>query len=270
VVPRPPAGARLRIAVIAGIVLAIWIGERRWRARGGEPGAVGDVAMWAVPFGLVGARLYHVLTSPQAYFGPGGDPVAVLRVWQGGLGIWGGIAAGALGAWIACRRRGLPVAMLADAVAPGIAVGQAVGRLGNWVNQELYGRPSDLPWALQIDPAHRLPGFEAASTYHPAFLYEALWNLGVAALVVWADRRFRLDGGRVFALYIAAYTAGRFWIEGLRIDPAFLVGGPRLNQWMSVAVFAGAVLYLVRRSPHCAGAQQQPRYTPGDSGYRTG
>lgn len=239
------------LCIIVGIVVAIWWGERRFVARGGQPGTVVDVAVFAVPLGLIGGRLYHVLTDWPKYFGDGANPVDVLKIWQGGLGIWGAIALGGVGAWIGCRRRGVPLPFFADAVAPGIVVAQAIGRLGNWFNQELYGRDTTLPWALEIyeRSPDSLTGVAISSTpdriVHPAFLYEILWNLGVAALVVWADRRFRLGHGRAFALYVAGYTAGRFWIELLRIDPATMVFGVRINVITSVLVFAGAVAYLL-------------------------
>jgi phosphatidylglycerol---prolipoprotein diacylglyceryl transferase len=238
------------------IIVAIWWGERRFVARGGQPGTVVDVAVWAVPFGLVGGRLYHVLTDWSTYFGEGKHPVDALRIWQGGLGIWGAIALGGVGAWIGCRRRGVPLPFLADAVAPGIAVAQAIGRLGNWFNQELFGRVTTLPWGLEIyervNPGTgKLDSLTGVATsgvpekiVHPTFLYELLWNLGVAALVVWADQRFRLGHGRAFAVYVAGYTAGRFWIELLRDDTATHVFGVRINAVMSVLVFAGAVVYL--------------------------
>lgn len=198
-----------------------------------------------MPFGLVGGRLYHVITSYELYFGEGKDWVNAFKIWEGGLGIWGAIALGALGAWIACRRRGIPLPAYADAVAPGIAFAQAIGRWGNWFNQELYGRATDLPWALKIDSAHRPADSLDAATYHPTFLYESLWCVGVALLVIWADRRFKLGHGRAFALYVAAYTVGRFWIEYLRVDDAHHVLGLRLNDWTSILVFAAAVVYMV-------------------------
>lgn len=240
------------LAILAGIGLAIWLGDRRWRARGGRSGEVADIAVWAVPFGIVGGRLYHVVSSPDAYFGPGGDPVRALFIWQGGLGIWGAIALGAVGAWIGARRAGLRFVPLADALAPGILLAQAVGRLGNWFNQELYGRPTDLPWGLRIDPEHRPAGLEDVATYHPTFLYELLWNLAGVALLLWADRRFRLGHGRVFLAYVVVYTAGRTWIELLRIDPAEQVLGVRLNVWTSLLVGLVAAVALVvsaRRRP---------------------
>lgn len=248
------------LCIIAGIIVAIWWGERRFVARGGASGTVIDVAVWAVPFGLIGGRLYHVATDYHRYFGEGRNPVDALKIWDGGLGIWGAIALGAVGAWIGCRRRGVPLPAYADAIAPGIVVAQAIGRIGNYFNQELYGGHTDLPWALEIykrvDPDNptvddplggvaidHIPLPE--SPVHPTFLYELLWNLAVAALVVWAYRRFRLGHGRAFALYVAGYTAGRFWIELMRTDEARLVFGVRINVWVSVLVFLGAVFYFV-------------------------
>jgi prolipoprotein diacylglyceryl transferase len=248
--PLPLRGYSLML--ILGIAAAVWLGGRRWAARGGEKTVVADIALWAVPFGVVGARLYHVITSGELYFGKGGDPVKALFIWDGGIGIWGAIAGGAVGAWIGCRRKGVALSAFADAVAPGIALGQAIGRWGNWFNQELYGRATTLPWALEIDPAHRPEATPNLATYHPAFLYESLWCLGVVALVLWADRRFRLDRGRAFALYAAAYTVGRFWIEYLRVDEAHHILGLRLNDWTALLVFAAAVAYLVAATRRAA------------------
>jgi prolipoprotein diacylglyceryl transferase len=265
------------LCIIAGIIVAVLWGERRFVARGGQQGTVTDVAVFAVPFGLVGGRLYHVMTDWQTYFGPGGDPLGALRIWEGGLGIWGAVALGGVGAWIGCRRHGVPLGFFADAVAPGIVVAQAIGRLGNWFNQELYGAPTTLPWGLEIydrvDPATGLPDalggvaldHTPVQVVHPTFLYELLWNLAVAGLVVWADRRFRLGHGRAFALYVAGYTAGRFWIEQMRTDHATRVFGDiRINVVVSVVVFAAAVLYiaLVRKPREVlegpAAAEQAP------------
>jgi prolipoprotein diacylglyceryl transferase len=233
------------LCILAGILVAIWVGNRRWIARGGAPGVVGDIAVWAVPFGIVGARLYHVATDWESYFGPGADPVVALKIWQGGLGVWGAIAMGALGGWIGAKRRGIPLPPLADALAPGIVLAQAIGRFGNWFNQELFGRPTDLPWGLEIDPEFRPDRYADVETFHPTFLYEALWCVAVALILVWADRRFRMGHGRVFALYVALYTLGRSYIETLRVDPAREVLGLRLNVWTSVVLFAGAVIYIV-------------------------
>ncbi|MFD7239923.1 prolipoprotein diacylglyceryl transferase [Streptomyces syringium] len=229
--------------IIIGVFAAVWLGNRRWIARGGRTGTVADIAVWAVPFGLVGGRLYHVITDYELYFGEGRDWVNAFKIWEGGLGIWGAVALGAVGAWIGCRRRGIPLPAWADALAPGLAVAQAIGRWGNWFNQELYGKPTDLPWALKIDAD---PGIgRIAGTYHPTFLYESLWCLGVAALVIWADRRFTLGHGRAFALYVAAYTAGRFWTEYLRVDDAHHLLGLRLNGWTSIVLFLAAIAYMI-------------------------
>ncbi|WEV28362.1 prolipoprotein diacylglyceryl transferase [Streptomyces sp. 71268] len=239
--------------IIIGVFVAVWYGGRRWVARGGQVGTVADIAVWAVPFGLVGGRLYHVITDYQLYFGEGEDWVDAFKIWQGGLGIWGAIALGALGAWIGCRRRGIPMPAYADALAPGIALAQAIGRWGNWFNQELFGKATDLPWALKID-ADSDTG-TLAGTYHPTFLYESLWCVGVALLVIWADRRFTLGHGRAFALYVAAYTVGRFWIEYLRVDDAHEVLGLRLNNWTSIVVFLAAVAYMVISARHSPGRE---------------
>ena len=246
------------LCIIAGIVVAVVWGERRLVARGGQPGTVTDVAVFAVPFGLVGGRLYHIATDYETYFGPGGHPIDALKIWQGGLGIWGAVALGGVGAWIGCRRRGVPLPFFADAVAPAIVVAQAIGRLGNYFNQELYGGPTTLPWGLEIY-ARVVPGTSIpdplggvardatpVAVVHPTFLYELIWNLLVAGLVVWADRRFRLGHGRAFAVYVAGYTLGRFFIEQMRSDPATRVFGDiRINTVVSAVVFLGAVAYLV-------------------------
>ncbi len=242
------------LSIILGIVAAIWIGERRWVARGGKPGEVSDLAVWAVPFGLVGGRLYHVITDYQLYFGEDTNPVTALYLWRGGLGVWGAIAMGALGVVIGARLKGIRLLPVLDAMAPGVLVAQALGRWGNWFNQELFGRPTDLPWALEIDAAHRPPGYFDVETFHPTFLYEFLWCLAAFAVVVWADRRFRLGHGRVVALYVMAYTLGRGWIEMLRIDDVQLqnVLGLRLNVWTSIILFVAAATYFVvvgRRHP---------------------
>ncbi|MER5554434.1 prolipoprotein diacylglyceryl transferase [Streptomyces sp. NPDC002793] len=227
--------------IIIGVFVAVWLGNKRWVARGGRAGTVADVAVWAVPFGLVGGRLYHVITDYQLYFSDGENWVDAFKIWEGGLGIWGAIALGAVGAWIACRRRGIPLPAWADALAPGIAIAQAIGRWGNWFNQELYGKQTDVPWALKISEGPN----RVAGTYHPTFLYESLWCVGVALLVIWADRRFKLGHGRAFALYVAAYCAGRGWIEYLRVDEAHHVLGLRLNVWTAIIVFVLAVAYIV-------------------------
>ena len=242
------------LAIILGIIVSIWLAERRWVARGGQSGEIADLAVWGIPFGLIGGRLYHVLTDNNLYFGEGRNPIEALYIWRGGLGIWGAIAMGALGIIIAARRKGIRLLPVLDAIAPTVLVAQAVGRWGNWFNQELFGKPTDLPWALEIDAEHRPPGYFLDDTFHPTFLYEFLWNLGAFGFVVWADRRFRLGYGRVAALYVMAYTLGRGWIEMLRIDNVELqnVGGLRFNVWTSIVLFVAAAIYFVvslRRHP---------------------
>jgi prolipoprotein diacylglyceryl transferase len=230
--------------IILGVVVAVIVGDRRWVARGGRSGTIADVATIVVPAGIVGARIYHVITSPHRYLH---EPIAALYVWQGGLGIPGGILGGSLAGWWLCRRRGLALGALGDAIAPGVALAQGIGRLGNWFNQELFGRPTDLPWGLRIAPRFRPEGYADVTTFHPTFLYELLWDVGVAVVVVLVDRRWKLGHGRVFALYLALYAVGRSWIEALRIDDATRFFGVRLNDWVMAVVFVGSVAYLVAR-----------------------
>jgi prolipoprotein diacylglyceryl transferase len=251
------------LCIIVGIIAAIALTERRLRARGGPAGAVTDIAVWAVPFGIIGARIYHVLTPPTPYFGAGGHPLDVFKIYNGGLGIWGAIAGGAIGAWIGCRQKRIPLSVFADAAAPGLVLAQAIGRFGNWFNNELYGRHTGLPWGLEIHTMDPVTGHAIGrqpGLYHPTFLYESLWCLGVFFLLLWADRRFQLGSGRLFALYVMAYVVGRAWIESLRIDAAthFFAGrlgflgsyfdnGIRLNDLTSLVVFIGALIFFRRR-----------------------
>jgi prolipoprotein diacylglyceryl transferase len=234
------------LGIIVGALVAIWIGEKRFTARGGRPGLIGDMAIWAVPFGIVGARLYHVATDPELYFGKGKHVIDTIEIWKGGLGIWGAIAGGAVGAYIACRRYGVTFSSVADALAPGLLVAQAIGRIGNYFNQELFGKPTTKPWGLKIDLAHRPEGYTQFATFQPTFLYELLWNLAAAGLIILIDRRVKLTGGRAFALYVMFYTAGRFWIEHLRIDFAHHIGPLRLNDWTALILFTLATIYFVR------------------------
>jgi prolipoprotein diacylglyceryl transferase len=252
--------------IIIGIVVALVLGQRRWEARGGaregawsdeDHGAVVyDIALWAVPFGLVGGRLYHVMTDWRTYFGEDGAGLAgAFRIWDGGLGIWGAVALGGVGAWIGCRRRGIPLPAFADAIAPGIILAQAIGRLGNYFNQELYGRPTTLPWGLEIyerrDASGALDTLNGVSTgqlmevVHPTFLYELLWNLLVFAALIYLDRRFKIGHGRLFAMYVAGYCVGRLWVELMRSDVATHIAGIRVNSFTSTFVFIGAVVYIM-------------------------
>jgi len=269
------------LCIVAGIVVGVLIAERRWRAKGGREDFILDVAVWAVPAGVVGARIYHVITSPQAYFGPDGDPVRALFLWEGGLGIWGAIAGGALGAWIACRRGGYRLPPLADAMAPGLLVAQALGRWGNWFNNELYGRETDLPWALTIHRWDAAAGRavtgadgtpQVLGTFHPTFLYESLWCLAAAAVIVVADRRWSLRHGQSFLLYVVLYTAGRSWFEALRIDDANTILGLRVNTWVSALVFLVTLVCLVRsRRRHRGGSGEvlERVASPASSGSTT-
>ncbi|PWI14463.1 prolipoprotein diacylglyceryl transferase [Streptomyces sp. Act143] len=235
------------LCILAGIFTAVWLTGRRWEARGGRREDIADIAIWAVPFGVLGGRLYHVITDPELYFAAGKQPLHALFIWDGGLGIPGAVALGAVGAWLGCRRRGIRLADFADAVAPGLVLAQAIGRWGNYFNQELYGSPTHLPWALYIDPANRPADSPSVALYHPTFLYECLWDLGVMALLLWLDARHhqRLRRGRLFACYVLAYTTGRAWIEALRIDHANHFLGLRLNDYVSLVLFTGALAYLI-------------------------
>jgi prolipoprotein diacylglyceryl transferase len=265
--PSPPQGVwhlgplpirAYALFIIVGIVAALLIGDRRWEARGGQRGVIYDIALWAVPFGLVGGRLYHLATDWRTYWGPGGAGLgAALRIWDGGLGIWGAIALGGVGAWIGCRRHGIPLPAFADALAPGIILAQAIGRLGNYFNQELYGRETTVPWGLEIfyrrDPSgyvdpHSLDGVstgQLAYVVQPTFLYELIWNLLVFVALIYVDRRFKFGHGRLFALYVAGYCVGRFCVELLRNDTATLIAGIRINVFTSTFVFIGAVVYII-------------------------
>jgi prolipoprotein diacylglyceryl transferase len=242
--------------IIVGIVAALVLGDRRWEARGGQRGVIYDIALWAVPFGLIGGRLYHVITDWRTYFGDDGAGLAgALRIWDGGLGIWGAVALGGVGAWIGCRQHGIPLPAFGDAIAPGIVLAQAIGRLGNYFNQELYGRPTTLPWGLEIferrDDSGALDSLNGVSTgqlvevVHPTFLYELLWNVLVFAVLIWIDKRFKIGHGRLFAMYVAGYCLGRFWIELMRSDVATHIAGIRVNSFTSTFVFIGAVVYIM-------------------------
>lgn len=254
------------IIIVIGMCVAVWWTARRYKARGGNPELMYDVALWAIPLGIIGARLYHVITSPHRYFGDGGNPWEAVMIWNGGLGIWGGVACGALGAWIAVRRAGQRLGPIADSLAPALLVAQAIGRWGNWFNQELFGAPTTLPWGLEIDDAHLPSGFASGTLFHPTFLYECLWNLMMAAIIVMVDKRVRLKSGQVFSLYLMAYPLGRSWIEMLRIDDAQVIFGLRLNVWTSLAVFVlGCVCFVIAgRLGRSSQLLPEERYSNGE------
>jgi prolipoprotein diacylglyceryl transferase len=257
------------LCILAGIVAALWLTNRRWRARGGPAESVWDIAIWAIPFGIIGGRLYHVFSSPDAYFGPNGDLSLIPQIWLGGLGIWGAVALGLVGAWIGCRRAGVKLTAFMDAAAPGVLLAQAIGRWGNWFNQELFGAPTDLPWGLEVDAdnANFPAGAEPGTLFHPTFLYESLWNLAGVALLLLLDRKFRFRRGLLFWLYVAYYTLGRTWIEMLRIDDAEMVTlfglTQRLNVWTSLLLLVAALVI-------CWVLARKPRTPEADSVYLTG
>ena len=234
------------LMIALGVVAGVWLFGRRLEEKGtGTREDASAIAIWAVLAGVIGARLYHVATDWERFEDDLGD---VVKIWEGGLGIPGGMLAGILvGLW-AAHRRGLGMSETAAAAAPALPLAQAIGRWGNWFNQELYGRPTDLPWALEIDDEHLPPGYPPGTTFHPTFLYESLWNLGLCGLLLWLDKRYRMTGGQLIAVYVAGYGVGRFWIEGLRIDPAKEIGPFRWNQWVAIACVLGGVAFLVYRA----------------------
>lgn len=231
------------LMIALGVVAGVWLAGRRLEASGaGTRDDFTAIAMWAVAAGVIGARLYYIITDKSQ---PWRDPGRWIKVWEGGLGIPGGLLAGvAVGIWMA-KRKGISVAAVLDAAAPAIPLSQAIGRIGNWWNQELFGRPTTLPWGLEIDDEHLPAGYPSGTLFHPTFLYEVLWNLALCGLLLSIDKRMRLRPGRLLVVYVAGYSLGRFWIEGLRIDPANSGGGWRLNQWVSAAALVLSVGYLI-------------------------
>jgi prolipoprotein diacylglyceryl transferase len=240
------------LSILTGIVVAILFARYRWRKWGGDSGQLENIALISVVVGIVGARVYWIVIEWQRYFGPGGVWYRMFFIWEGGLGIWGGITFGFLTAFLLCRKYGIPFLRLADCVAPAFLIAQGIGRLGNWWNQELYGTPTTLPWGLEIDPRHRVAGYEHYATFHPTFLYEMLWNFSGAAILLALEKKLKLGRGKVFALYIAVYATGRFLVELLRIDPVDVVGGLRVNSWATLAggLFGlGLFLWLLKFRP---------------------
>ncbi|MEO9137890.1 MAG: prolipoprotein diacylglyceryl transferase [Jatrophihabitans sp.] len=266
------------LCIITGIVVAIWLTNRRWRERGGDPDHVWDVAGWAIVFGILGGRIYHVVSDPELYFTAGKHPINALKIWDGGLGIWGAITLGGVGAWIGCRRRGIRLTVFADACVPGVIFAQGIGRLGNWFNNELYGGPTSLPWGLQIhcldiNVGHAVAGARAsggemcaagsttlAQLYQPTFLYELLWDVAIGFALILIDRRLRLGRGNVLALYVMGYTLGRVWIEMLRTDHANDIFGVRLNVWTSIVVFLGGLAWFLAHDGFRARREESPYY----------
>jgi prolipoprotein diacylglyceryl transferase len=241
-------GLRLRaygLLIALGVFAAVWLSDRRWRARGGEAGTISALALWAVPGGLIGARIYHIITDYELYTH---HWVNIFKIWQGGLGIWGGIAGGVLGGYIYLRQHHIPLPVMMDVVAPALPLAQAIGRWGNYFNQELFGRPTKLPWAVKIDVAHRPAAYAQYGTFHPTFLYESIWDLIVVVLLIFViEKRVKLRQGYLFAAYVALYTFGRFFTEYLRIDFAHKFLGLRLNDWVSIVIFVAAAALLLTR-----------------------
>lgn len=257
-IPLPWGSLRIHayaLCILAGIVVGLWLTSVRWAKRGAPEGSVWDIAIWAIPFGIIGGRLYHVFSSPDAYFGPGfdgtGDLSLIPQIQRGGLGIWGAVVLGAFGAWIGCRRAGVKLTAFMDAAAPGLLLAQALGRWGNYFNQELFGGPTTLPWGLQVDAdnANFPAGYPADTLFHPTFLYESLWNIAGVLVLLALDRRFHFRRGRLFWLYAMYYTLGRVWIEAMRIDDAEQIGlfgiTARLNVWTSIFVFVAALAVFI-------------------------
>jgi prolipoprotein diacylglyceryl transferase len=239
--------------ILTGIAFATWLADSKLSRRGAQRGTMLDIALWAVPFGILGGRFFHVVTHPDDYFFEGADLLATLRIWEGGLAIYGAISFGAVGVFIATRQLGLRFWSVADAVAPGLLIAQGIGRLGNYFNQELFGLPTTLPWGLQIpsdNPAYPV-GLPEGLLFHPTFAYEMIWNLAGAALLLILASRLNLQWGKVFALYLVVYSLGRIWIEAIRIDPSEIILGLRVNIWSAlIGLTLGIILFVVQSRRH--------------------
>ena len=246
------------VMLAVGVLVAIRIAERRYEKAGHDPAVIAEMGVAVVVSGVLGARVYHLFTG---YDWDSGGLLGTLKIWEGGLSIWGAVAGGLIAVLVIARRRHFDTFPLMDAMGPSVAVAQAIGRWGNWFNQELFGGPTDLPWGLEIDPEHRPDGYLDKSTFHPTFLYESLWCLAVFATIVWAERRLRLRRGQPFAMYVAMYTFGRFFFEQMRVDPASKILGMRFNGLLSAGLCIGATAWFVvlgRRAP----AEPEPVAAP--------
>ena len=239
--------------ILTGIILALLLTESRLKTRGVESGVALDVSLWAIPFGILGARFYHVITHPNDYFFEGADLLAVFRIWEGGLAIFGALLFGSIGAYLGARQSGIKFLSYLDAVAPGVLLAQAVGRWGNYFNNELFGQPTDLPWGLQIssdNPAYPA-GLPEGVLFHPTFLYESIWSLVGVAILLHADKRFNLRWGKMFGLYLIYYSIGRVWVEAIRIDPSEIVLGLRVNIWSAIlGMVVGLAVILIQSRRH--------------------
>ena len=230
------------LIIALGVLAAAWLFHRRFTERGHSPDLASSVIAWMVFAGLIGARIYHVITDWKTYEGNWGE---AWQIWEGGLGIPGAVITAAAVMWVYARQKGIPMSDIADSVAPALPLGQAIGRWGNWFNQELYGRPTDLPWALEIDSEHRRRQYLDDETFHPAFLYECVWNLALVGVLLWVNKRFTLRPGRLFGLYVLGYSLGRLWIEFIRVDFASELAGVRVNIWVMLGLIIGSVVYLL-------------------------
>jgi prolipoprotein diacylglyceryl transferase len=245
------------LTLLVAILAAVWLTTLRWKRLGGDPDLVVRVAVWGVAFGVIGARAYHDITSWDEV--PNPKWKGVFEVWQGGLGVWGGILLGTLAGWVVVRRAGERFAPFMDAAAPGLLLAQGIGRIGNWWNQELFGKPTSLPWGLKIDVAHRPPQYLDKATFHPTFLYELIWDVVGVLLLIWIGRRFKIKPPGLFCLYVAYYCFGRFFEELLRVDPAHHFAGLRLNAWVSIVVFVVSVVAFVWVQRHGEGGSSLRR-----------
>lgn len=279
-IPSPPQGVwhlgpipirAYALCIVAGIIVALLMTQRRYVARGGNPDTVWDAAIVIIPAGVIGGRIYHVITDNDKYFCDTCNPVDALKITNGGLGIWGAVALGTLAVWVMFRIKKIPMAPFADAVAPGLILAQGIGRLGNWFNQELYGAPTTVPWALDIyervneagqsAPVSGRSTGEVIASVHPTFLYELIWNVLICLFLLWAHKAWKLGYGRVFALYVAGYTLGRFFIEMMRTDEATLILGQRVNVWVAAALFiVGLVFFFRLRKGQETPAEVDPAY----------
>jgi prolipoprotein diacylglyceryl transferase len=241
------------LCILTGMILAIWLADRRLVSRGATSGLALDIALWTIPIAVVGARIFHVLTHSGDYFYPGADLTAVFRIWEGGIAIYGGLIGGAIGAWIGSNRAGIKFWSFADAVAPGILLAQAIGRWGNYFNQELFGFETTLPWGLEIDPDNPAfpPGLPADTLFHPTFLYESIWSLIGVAILLSLDKRLNLRWGTMFGAYLIYYSLGRLITENLRIDPSDIILGLRTNVWSAIlGVLVGALIIYWQKRQH--------------------
>ncbi|MFI5053663.1 MAG: prolipoprotein diacylglyceryl transferase [Acidimicrobiia bacterium] len=243
------------LILAVGVLVAVWLSERRWRSRGYPRDGIYDIAFWVVIWGVIGARVYHVVSDYQLFED---DPLRAVQIWRGGLSIWGAVIGGAIAVVVVTRRRHMDTLAVMDCMAPGIVLAQAIGRWGNYFNQELFGKPSTLPWALEISPGHRPVGYLQYATFQPTFLYESLYCLAVFGVLLLVERRARLKRGQTFALYVVLYTFGRFWFENMRIDKAHHIGPLRLNAWVSAVLFLAAIAWFVWLGRH-----ETPQRRPG-------